>query len=98
MPHYTQFKRVILKAEHFESAGLLKYLPSSVSSVVNVDMHPNTKKCQLFRFSYEINSHLARIPTAGNSNNWNFCEKENSYNHKTLVYNVTSQFPKDKSC
>lgn len=24
----------------------------------------------------------------GNSNNWNFCDKENNYNHKTLTHNM----------
>lgn len=33
-----------------------------------------------------------------NSNNWNFCEKENNYNHKTLTHNMIGQLPNYNGC
>ena len=33
-----------------------------------------------------------------NSNHWNFCEKENHYNHKTLTHKTISQIPHCSGC
>lgn len=34
----------------------------------------------------------------GNSNNWNFCDKENNYNDKTLTHNMIVQLAYYSGC